>query len=68
MLEMYRQSNLALLQTYGANAWRIHNYLLEADAKAYEAALEKLREETTELNRERKNYQVCPLNSNLIFC
>ncbi|KZW02053.1 breast carcinoma amplified sequence 2 [Exidia glandulosa HHB12029] len=52
-----RQSNLALLQTYGANAWRLHNYLLEADAKVYEAALEKLREETTELNRERKNYQ-----------
>ncbi|EJD55486.1 breast carcinoma amplified sequence 2 [Auricularia subglabra TFB-10046 SS5] len=52
-----RQSNLALLQTYGANAWRIHNYLLEADTKVYDEALEKLKEETVELNRERKNYQ-----------
>ncbi|KAH7104526.1 breast carcinoma amplified sequence 2 [Auriculariales sp. MPI-PUGE-AT-0066] len=55
--QQLRQSNLALLQAYGANAWRISNYLVEADAKAYEAALEQQREATTELNRERKNYQ-----------
>ena len=53
-----RQQNLALLQTYGANAWRIQNYLLEATAKNVEKALEELREMTIEVNRERKNTQV----------
>ncbi|PPQ97160.1 hypothetical protein CVT26_000423 [Gymnopilus dilepis] len=52
-----RQQNLALLQTYGANAWRIQNYLLEATAKNVEKALEELREMTIEVNRERKNTQ-----------
>ncbi|KAN0100827.1 Pre-mRNA-splicing factor SPF27 [Tylopilus felleus] len=52
-----RQTNLALLQTYGQNAWRINNYLLEETAKQSEAALEELKEFTTELNRERKNSQ-----------
>ncbi|KAI0271561.1 breast carcinoma amplified sequence 2 [Gloeopeniophorella convolvens] len=52
-----RHSNLALLQQYGNNAWRIHNYLLEADAKKAEALLEELKEQTTSLNRDRKNTQ-----------
>ncbi|KAL4069455.1 breast carcinoma amplified sequence 2 [Scleroderma citrinum] len=52
-----RHTNLALLQTYGANAWRIHNYRLEETVKQAERALEELREKTTELNRERKNSQ-----------
>ncbi|KAI0005451.1 breast carcinoma amplified sequence 2 [Russula compacta] len=52
-----RHNNLALLQQYGSNAWRVHNYLLEADAKKAERILEELKEQTTSLNRERKNAQ-----------
>jgi len=52
-----RHNNLALLQQYGNNAWRVHNYLLEADAKKAEKLLEELKEKTTSLNRERKNNQ-----------
>ncbi|KAG1826219.1 breast carcinoma amplified sequence 2 [Suillus subaureus] len=52
-----RHTNLALLQTYGPNAWRIHNYLLEATAKQAETALEELKQRTTDVNRERKNSQ-----------
>ncbi|KAG1716347.1 hypothetical protein ID866_831 [Astraeus odoratus] len=52
-----RHTNLALLQTYGANAWRINNYRLEETAKQAEKALEELKEQTTQLNRDRKNAQ-----------
>ncbi|THH19741.1 hypothetical protein EW146_g1503 [Bondarzewia mesenterica] len=52
-----RHNNLALLQQYGNNAWRIHNFLLEADTKKAEKLLEELREQTTEVNRDRKNTQ-----------
>ena len=55
---MHRQTNVSLLQTYGANAWRIHNYLLETTAKNAEKALEELKEQITDVNRERKNTQV----------
>ena len=53
-----RQNNLSLLQTYGSNAWRIHNYLLEATTKQTEKALEELKDMTVEVNRQRKNDQV----------
>lgn len=53
-----RHTNVALLQTYGQNAWRINNYLLEETAKQTETALEDLKQLTTELNRERMNSQV----------
>ncbi|KAJ7597635.1 Pre-mRNA-splicing factor SPF27 [Mycena floridula] len=52
-----RQTNLTLLQTYGSNAWRIHNYLMETTAKQTEKALEDLQQLTVDLNRERKNSQ-----------
>ncbi|KAJ3568975.1 hypothetical protein NP233_g5367 [Leucocoprinus birnbaumii] len=52
-----RQTNLTLLQTYGANAWRIHNYQLEQQAKNIETTLEQLKELTVEVNRDRKNSQ-----------
>ncbi|KAJ8518700.1 hypothetical protein ONZ45_g4226 [Pleurotus djamor] len=55
--QLLRQTNATLLQTYGSNAWRIHNYLLEADAKFIEKTLEDLKQLTVELNRERKNEQ-----------
>jgi pre-mRNA-splicing factor SPF27 len=69
MLNVYRQSNLALLQQYGANVWRVHNYRLEHEAASAEKELEYLRQRTTEVNRDRKNFQVyrpppahCPLH------
>jgi pre-mRNA-splicing factor SPF27 len=52
-----RHANLALLQTYGPNAWRIHNYLMEETAKQVEKALEDLKQLTVDVNRERKNSQ-----------
>ena len=50
--------NIALLQQYGANSWRVHNYLLEATSKQLEKAVEDLTQLTTDLNRDRKNGQV----------
>ncbi|KAJ7630624.1 breast carcinoma amplified sequence 2 [Roridomyces roridus] len=52
-----RQTNLTLLQTYGGNAWRIHNYLLESTVKQTEQTLEELKQMTVDVNRERKNAQ-----------
>ncbi|KAJ4489552.1 breast carcinoma amplified sequence 2 [Lentinula edodes] len=52
-----RQTNLTLLQTYGANSWRVHNYLIEASAKQVEMALEDLKKLTEDVNRDRKNFQ-----------
>jgi hypothetical protein len=64
-----RHTNLALLQTYGPNVWRTHNYLLEETAKQAEKALEELKQRTTDINRERKNSQVglVFIDSTLIF-
>jgi pre-mRNA-splicing factor SPF27 len=58
LISLSSHNNLALLQQYGNNAWRVHNYLLEADTKKAENLLEELKERTTGLNRERKNNQV----------
>ena len=55
---VHRLDTLGLLQNYGTNAWKLHNYMLEADARAIEAELERARERVTEINRERKNSQV----------
>jgi len=52
-----RHSNTALLQNYGSNAWRVHNYLLEQTTKNLERSLEELKDLTTEVNRDRKNFQ-----------
>ncbi|KAL5535206.1 hypothetical protein ACEPAF_3300 [Sanghuangporus sanghuang] len=52
-----RQNNIALLQTYGVNAWKVQNYLMEHTAKELEKALEDLRNRTTDVNRERKQFQ-----------
>ena len=57
--EETRQTNIALLQQYGSNSWRVHNYLLEANSKQLEKAVEDLTQLTTDLNRDRKNSQVC---------
>jgi len=55
---LYRHNNLALLQQYGSNAWRIHNYLLEADSKVVDKMKEEMKERTTDVNRDRRNAQV----------
>jgi len=49
-----RQSNISLLQTYGANAWRVANYRTEAEAERLDRQLESLKEDVTRVNRERK--------------
>lgn len=54
----HRHTNLALLQSYGNNAWKINNYLLENSATRLEKAVEELKERTVQVNRERKNAQV----------
>ncbi|CAE6459955.1 unnamed protein product [Rhizoctonia solani] len=53
-----RQVNLSLLQTYGANSWKVHNFLLEEDAKWAEKAVETTKEQSVEVNRARKNAQI----------
>jgi hypothetical protein len=57
-----RHTNIALLQAYGSNAWRVHNYLLEATATRVEKTLENLKQLTEEVNRNRKNDQVSCFN------
>lgn len=49
--------NLELLQKYGANAWRVHNYQLENDLANIKKNTEHLRNQILEINRERKNDQ-----------
>ncbi|KAG0171794.1 hypothetical protein DFQ28_004781 [Apophysomyces sp. BC1034] len=46
--------NLELLQKYGANAWRVHNYQLEAYLKQIQKATEEYRAQSREINRQRK--------------
>ena len=53
-----RDTKLALLQVYGSNAWRIHNYLNGATAEKVEQGLEELKNLTAEVNRDRKSQQV----------
>lgn len=50
--------NLELLQKYGANAWRVHNYQLESQLKMLQKETEEYREKIREISRERKNEQV----------
>ncbi|KAI8098467.1 Pre-mRNA-splicing factor SPF27 [Halteromyces radiatus] len=50
--------NLELLQKYGANAWRVHNYQLEADLKQIQQETEDYRNQINQINRERKADQM----------
>ncbi|KAI9321745.1 Pre-mRNA-splicing factor SPF27 [Dichotomocladium elegans] len=49
--------NLELLQKYGANAWRVHNYQLESYLKNIQRETEEYRGKILEINRERKAEQ-----------
>lgn len=49
---------MELLQKYGANAWRVHNYQLENDLADIKRKTEELRNKIVEINKERKNDQL----------
>lgn len=53
-----RMSNVELLKQYGSNAWRLHNFQQEAFLKELTTAEQAQREETTAINRKRKEAQV----------
>lgn len=53
-----RRQNLELMKAYGANKWRIGNFLAEKDIERAKAELEAVRERTEEVNRSRKSSQV----------
>ncbi|CAG8538418.1 15020_t:CDS:2 [Acaulospora colombiana] len=52
-----RLFNLELLQKYGANAWRLHNFQLEHELQQYQKTLEEYRQSILELNKQRKTEQ-----------
>lgn len=56
--QLVRSENVSLLKTYGVNAWRLHAFNVEADAKRAEAALEQVEQETNALNRVRRDAQL----------
>lgn len=53
-----RTANGALMQQYGANAWRVYNYRLEVVGKSLDKAIEEINDKVTEVNRSRKNDQL----------
>jgi pre-mRNA-splicing factor SPF27 len=52
-----RSSSLALLETYGKNAWLVGNWQLEAELKSLEAELAAAKKETEQLSDERRPRQ-----------
>ncbi|KAI9006565.1 Pre-mRNA-splicing factor SPF27 [Phycomyces nitens] len=46
--------NLELLQKYGANAWRVHNYQLQAYLKQVQKETEEYINKSREINKQRK--------------
>ena len=50
--------NLELLQKYGANAWKLHNYQLEQELQQYQKTLEEYKQNIFDLNKQRKSEQV----------
>jgi pre-mRNA-splicing factor SPF27 len=65
-----RLSNLEMLSKYGANAWRVSNYLVEQEIARLQASTESIRTSTDEVNRERKAKQVsrAPNHADLRRC
>ncbi|RHZ53187.1 hypothetical protein Glove_449g7 [Diversispora epigaea] len=53
-----RSYNLELLQKYGANAWRVHNFQLEHELQQYQKTLEEYKQNILELNKQRKSEQL----------
>lgn len=52
-----RQTNLQLLEEYGKNAWLISNSQLDEMVKGQELELERLKQQTESVNKERKAAQ-----------
>ena len=50
--------NLELLQKFGGNAWRYHNFEVEGYVKMLEAELQAEQQEVTNINKKRKAAQV----------
>lgn len=48
--------NIGVLQTYGPNAWLVRNYQLASQAKELDGTLSTLKEEVTDINRQRRTY------------
>lgn len=48
--------NIGVLQTYGPNAWLVRNYQLSSQATELEGTLASLREDVTDVNRQRRTY------------
>ncbi|CAO3625644.1 unnamed protein product [Cunninghamella blakesleeana] len=55
--------NLELLQKYGGNAWRVHNYQLEAQLKYIQQETENYKSQINEINKERKAEQTEAANT-----
>ncbi|KAI9017351.1 breast carcinoma amplified sequence 2 [Gaertneriomyces semiglobifer] len=53
-----RLINLELVNKFGNNAWRLHNYQLEHGVKAVAKELDWEKEEITEINKQRKIEQI----------
>jgi pre-mRNA-splicing factor SPF27 len=53
-----RMFNLELLQKYGANGWRLHNYQLEHELQQYQKTLEEYKQNILDLNKQRKTEQL----------
>ncbi|KAI9289337.1 Pre-mRNA-splicing factor SPF27 [Umbelopsis sp. AD052] len=49
-----RLFNLELLQKYGANAWKVHNFQLEAYLKQLKSDVEDKKKQILDLNKQRK--------------
>lgn len=60
--QLYHQNhrffNLELLQKFGANAWKLHNYQLEHELQQLQRTLEDYRQKILELNKQRKAEQI----------
>lgn len=53
-----RNANASLLSAYAPNHWLIRNFQLEAEAKELEKEVEAWKEKVTDVNRNRRLYQV----------
>ncbi|OMH82524.1 Pre-mRNA-splicing factor SPF27 [Zancudomyces culisetae] len=53
-----RLTNLEILNSYGTNSWKSYNQYLESLLKYYESQLEKIKEESTHINKARKYEQI----------
>jgi pre-mRNA-splicing factor SPF27 len=54
---MYRLENTNILSSYGPNAWLVRNYQLNSQLTELQSTLSQLKEQVTEINRQRRVYQ-----------